>query len=247
MAIRTAVEHWRRLKPHCMGTLFWQLNDLWPVASWSSIDYYGRWKVLQHEAKRFYAPFLVSLERREKSLAVWATSDLPTALDLKGRLESVTWAGKLVSQIGIKGRLKPGESRLLAEVPFSRLLKEGKHPREVLCFARLGEGGVQADNFAPLVPWKWVPVVKPLIHNRLRLGNKGLELQVVSRNIVPFFHAEFRGWEGHFTGDWKVLKPGEENTFNWVPHFKEKGGARSLAEAKKRLRTLSFYDLFDHH
>ena len=56
MAMRTAVEHWRRIKPWCMGALYWQLGDLWPVASWSSIDYHGRWKVLHHDAARFFAP-----------------------------------------------------------------------------------------------------------------------------------------------------------------------------------------------
>ena len=58
MAIQTAVEYWRTLRPHCMGILFWQLNDNWPVASWSSIEYGGKWKLLQSHAKRFYAPVM---------------------------------------------------------------------------------------------------------------------------------------------------------------------------------------------
>jgi beta-mannosidase len=61
LAMRTAIEHFRRLRPHCMGALYWQLNDLWPGASWSSIDYGGEWKALQHFARRFYAPVLVSM------------------------------------------------------------------------------------------------------------------------------------------------------------------------------------------
>jgi beta-mannosidase len=216
------------------------------VASWSSIDYHGRWKVLQHEAVRFYSPLLVSLERKGDSLGVWATSDLSHPLELKGNLESVTWAGKLLAKIPIKGRLKPGESRPLLTVPFNRILKKGMHPREVLCFVRLGNGRVQSANYAPLVPWKWVPLEKPELKITLQRGKKGLELHAQSRNIVPFFHAEFQGWEGHFTGDWKVLKPGEPNVFSWVSHFTESKVPPSLAEAKKRLRTLSFYDLFEH-
>ncbi len=61
-AIRYGVEHFRRNRGRCMGTVYWQLNDCWPVASWSSIDYYGRWKALHYYAKRFYAPFMVSCE-----------------------------------------------------------------------------------------------------------------------------------------------------------------------------------------
>jgi len=53
MAMKYAVENWRRHKPRTMGTLYWQLNDCWPVASWSSIDYFGRWKALHYMAKAF--------------------------------------------------------------------------------------------------------------------------------------------------------------------------------------------------
>ena len=54
LAIKTAVEFWRSLKPHNMGALYWQLNDTWPVASWASLDHGGGWKVLHHMVKRFF-------------------------------------------------------------------------------------------------------------------------------------------------------------------------------------------------
>lgn len=60
--IRYGVEHFRRYRGRCMGAVYWQLNDNWPVASWSSIDYYGRWKALHYHAKRFFAPVLLSCE-----------------------------------------------------------------------------------------------------------------------------------------------------------------------------------------
>ena len=61
-AIRYGVEHWRRNRGRCMGAIIWQLNDCWPVASWSSIDYYGRWKAMHYAAKRFFAPVMISAE-----------------------------------------------------------------------------------------------------------------------------------------------------------------------------------------
>ena len=58
-----------------MGSIFWQLNDCWPVASWSSIDYYGRWKALQYYARRFYAPVLVSPHVEDGAVKVYIVSD----------------------------------------------------------------------------------------------------------------------------------------------------------------------------
>lgn len=62
IAIKEGVEHWRRNRGRCMGSIYWQLNDNWPVISWASIDYYGRWKALQYMSRHFYADILGSLE-----------------------------------------------------------------------------------------------------------------------------------------------------------------------------------------
>ena len=85
LAMKTAVDYWRSLKPRCMGTLYWQLNDTWPVASWSGIEYGGRWKVLHYMARRFYAPVTVVSVPHDDGAAVRlvAVSDVPVLLDLR--------------------------------------------------------------------------------------------------------------------------------------------------------------------
>lgn len=65
-AIQYGVEHWRRNWGRCMGSIYWQLNDCWPVASWAGIDYYGRWKALHYGAKRFYSRFMASACEQEE-------------------------------------------------------------------------------------------------------------------------------------------------------------------------------------
>ena len=88
MAMKYAVEHWRRSMPRGMGTLYWQLNDTWPGASWSSIDYHGRWKALHFMARRFFAPLLVSAveDLAKGSVDIHVTSDL-----LEARQAEVSW------------------------------------------------------------------------------------------------------------------------------------------------------------
>ena len=82
--IKTAIEAHRRAKPYCMGTLYWQLNDCWPVTSWSGIDYYGRWKAMQYTVKKAYAPFLISFKEDGDSLAIYVISD--SLADVEARL-----------------------------------------------------------------------------------------------------------------------------------------------------------------
>ncbi|WMJ87463.1 beta-mannosidase [Anaerocolumna sp. MB42-C2] len=65
-AIQYGVEHWRRNWGRCMGAIYWQLNDCWPVASWASVDYYGRWKALHYGAKRFYSRFMATACEKEE-------------------------------------------------------------------------------------------------------------------------------------------------------------------------------------
>ena len=85
-AIRTGVEWWRSLAPWCMGTLYWQLDDDWPVASWSSLEWGGRWKALHHAARRFYAPLAASAfaPGPDAPFAAHLVWDLPLAVEATG-------------------------------------------------------------------------------------------------------------------------------------------------------------------
>ncbi|MDC7250632.1 MAG: hypothetical protein PQJ49_12010 [Sphaerochaetaceae bacterium] len=77
LAMKYAIDHWRRSKPRCMGTLYWQLNDCWPAASWSSIDWKGNWKALHYFAKRFYNPISITAveSKEENSCSIWVVND----------------------------------------------------------------------------------------------------------------------------------------------------------------------------
>ena len=83
VAIKTAVDYWRSQKPHCMGSLYWQLNDTWPVSSWSSLNYGGSWKHLHHMARRFYQPVTLVAIPESQGWSFIGTSDLlkPTKLE----------------------------------------------------------------------------------------------------------------------------------------------------------------------
>jgi beta-mannosidase len=243
MAIRTAVEHWRRLRPWCMGTIYWQLNDLWPVASWSSIDYHGRWKVLHHWAKRFYAPVLGSIIVKDgNSIDLWATSDLPRPIELEATLSMYTWAGEPIGQperFGVK--LRAGQSKWFGSFTEMKIKSH-----EICLFLHLRGDGVSHDNHAALVPWKWVTLPQPLVSQEVRESGAGVELVVSSDQVVPFFHAELDGMDGHFDGDWAVMEPRKQYVMRWVPHLERGTAMPSLAAARRALKTMSLYDTYAH-
>jgi beta-mannosidase len=93
-AIKVGAEHLRRQMPNTMGSLYWQLNDCWPVASWASIDYYGRWKALQYYARRFYDDVLVSPFRHDGKVDVYVVSDKLQPVTGQIRTRLLDFSGK---------------------------------------------------------------------------------------------------------------------------------------------------------
>jgi beta-mannosidase len=96
--IELAAEHLRASRPRSMGSLYWQLNDVWPAISWSSIDYHGRWKALQFHARRFYAPLLATALREHGTTQVTLASDRTTPVRARWRLRVMDFAGRVLSQ-----------------------------------------------------------------------------------------------------------------------------------------------------
>ena len=244
-AIATAVEHWRRIKPWCSGALFWQVNDLWPVASWSSIDWHGRWKALQHAAKRFFAPLLVSLvhDAAAGTVAVWATSDHGRPLALKGRLLVVGLAGRVIARLPLSTALAPDASAEVARFTIAHLLRGKASPREVCLFAELSGSGASGGNHLLLVPWKHADLSRPKLTARLAAGRDGLTLHLATDRVAAFVHAEIVGTESHFDGDFAVLRPGQTYRWRLIEHSGRGQQPLTLAQARRGLRLSSLYDL----
>lgn len=93
--IKFGVEHFRMKRGICMGAIYWQLNDSWPVASWSGIDYYGRWKALHYYAKRFYAP-IIGVCNLEETLDLYIVNDIPESKNLKVLFFIRSFEGELI-------------------------------------------------------------------------------------------------------------------------------------------------------
>ena len=143
LAIKTAVTQWRSLKPHCMGTLYWQLNDTWPVCSWSSLDHGGGWKLLHHMARRFYAPVTVVAVPDGDAIRLVAVNDMPDPVTLG--LKAAALAPDGTRRNLLDTEVEVGTS---AEVG-ARVPKDALGPDEVLAFAWSSGKVSGRDHFAP--------------------------------------------------------------------------------------------------
>jgi len=156
--IKIGAEHFRRSRPETMGSIFWQLNDCWPVASWSSIDYYGRWKALQYYARRFYAPILVSPHVEDGSLKVYIVNDQPNAIDTVTVLAVylMDFDGKELLKYKEPVKISPSSSKVYLEWPLKKLADAGAADTSRV-FVVAYVGGVDATisrNITYLAPTK---------------------------------------------------------------------------------------------
>ena len=157
-AIRYGVEHFRRNRGQCMGAIYWQLNDIWPVASWASLDYHGRWKALHYVARRFFAPIMLSCKEEcevttKTSIVMESDKDINTAQlcvanetkqDFTG---TVSWSLRNAgSRVICRGEeevcTKAFSSHWLAEMDFS----DTDYLENHLTFALTGADGVVSEG-----------------------------------------------------------------------------------------------------
>ncbi|MDE1986812.1 MAG: glycoside hydrolase family 2 protein [Alphaproteobacteria bacterium] len=137
--IKTAMEAHRAHMPYCMGSLFWQINDCWPVASWSSIDYYGRWKAQQYFARKSFAPELVTSWIDGDTVKVCVVSDRLTDVPVTLTLEVLDFNGTVHKTVAQPFLLAKNSSAMAFTGPAADLLA-GASPESVLLLSTLADG-----------------------------------------------------------------------------------------------------------
>lgn len=138
--IELAALHHRASMPQTMGSLYWQLNDVWPGASWSSLDYYGRWKALHYRARHFYAPVALATIHNKGATNITLLSDRVTASPVRWRVRVMDVDGKVLSDSTSDAELKPLAATQVASLPDDTLFRGADTARTFAVF-ELIEGG----------------------------------------------------------------------------------------------------------
>jgi beta-mannosidase len=239
--IRYGVEHWRRSMHRVSGTLYWQLNDCWPVASWSSLDYFGRWKALHYASRRFYAPVLLSIEDDEGRavMRIHLTNDLQTQWQGEIRWRLMRLDGEVLDAGVMSGSVAPSSSSQVFEKDFSHLSLQEK--RETIFVAHLFSGGeVQATQLATFIRNKHLNLVNPQLKAYLHEGDGELvHIQVEARYLARFVELSLDDADVVFSDNYFDVLPGEAVR---VELTKPEGW--TLDDVGKSLTVFSLYDSF---
>lgn len=237
--IRIGAEHLRRIMPHNMGSLYWQINDCWPVASWSSIDYFGRWKALQYYARRFYNALLISPSVQQGYLKLFVVSDRTKPVPAKIRVTLMDFDGKVLKNFVQDATLAPLTSRSYFDVRVEDLLK-GVHTNDSVVYCELiVDGKVASDHDYFFAPFKELSFSKPTITSEVRPIRGGFQVKVTADKFAKAVYLSLAEYEGFFSDNFFNLAPGREMTVEF--HSR---APLSLAEFQQRLQIRSMFDAF---
>lgn len=210
-AVTFGVEHMRRNRGRSMGTLYWQVNDCWPVASWSSIDYDGRWKALHYAAKRFYAPVLLSGERNDSTVRLNISNDRTT-----GFTGEVRWALKYNNGLLIKeGSFDVAVSRLSAlyvsDLDFYKELSDpGERRRIYLEYALLERERVLSQGSILFVKPKHFKFLDPGIQARVEETDEQFMIFLTSSSFAKSVELKVADEDVRWSDNYFDLLPGTE-------------------------------------
>jgi beta-mannosidase len=239
--IRFGVEHWRRHPDRVAGILYWQLNDCWPVASWSSLDYFRRWKALHYAARRFYAPLLLSIEDNPPEQSVYVSND-----GLESWEGTVNWSlEKLAGEVVASGQapvmVAPQASAQGCKLDFSNQITY-ENQRELVFIAELKRGEqFLARQTACFVPIKHLSLADPAISVQVQLQEGELIIDLVSRSLALLVEVSLHRADVVFSDNYINLPAGRSVQISApVP------AGWTLDRVQKEIRICSVYDSFSH-
>lgn len=209
-AIKTGAEHLRRIRPRSMGSIYWQLNDCWPVASWASLDYYGRWKALHYYARRFYNDVLVLPREENGAIAVYIVSDRTAATKAELKLRLMTMDGKIIKESSSTVDVEPLGSKVYLQMPRTELLNaNGADPTKVFAVAELTSGGkTLSNNLLFFVPTKSVDLLKAKVATELRKVGGGYLLKLSSDVLARHVYIQTGSVDATLSDNYFDLLPG---------------------------------------
>jgi beta-mannosidase len=242
-AMRVGVEHWRRQRARCGGALYWQLNDCWPVSSWASIDYFGRWKALHYVSRRFFEPVLLSCSVEPEGaaggdvVAVAVTNDRPEpfAGDVRWTVERLS-GSVVASGVAAVAAAGAATTRICA-VDVAAATADRETRRTMVVVAELWAGGLRlSTQVVPLVRDKELQLAPPRIRTTVQVEAGGRAVaRLRSASLARRVELSLEGQDVLFDDNYFDLPAGRDLEVGFeLPA----GWTRGRAQAALRIRSL---------
>lgn len=209
VGVRQGLEAHRRNRPYCMGTLYWQLNDSWPVVSWSSIDYYGNWKALHYQAKRAFAPVLVDAVKEGEDLNIYVMSDkLEADKEVTLLLRVMDFNGKVLTKKSIKGEVPANASTLYYKEPYAGMTTSPQNTF-LLMTLKNKKGEVLSEEIYYFNHAKDQELPKTEIRYKVKPMDGKYEVTLSARQLARDVFIEIPVQGARFTDNFFDLLPGQ--------------------------------------
>lgn len=236
-AIKTAMEAHRRDMPYCMGTLYWQHNDVWPVASWSARDYYGRWKAQQYFAREAYKDILVSPIQKDGKLHVYVVSDRTKDADGVLDVNILTLNGEALHKYSKNVKVNANASNDLYVADINQILKSNAAGDVVVhaTFTEKGKASYKNNYFLTKQKDINYPVVN--ITKTVTPKQGGYEVKLKSDKYARAVFMSLKGIENFFENNYFDILPGETVTVKVNTNI-------SLSDFNDQLKIVSLIDGF---
>lgn len=209
--MRHGIEAHRRNRPYCMGSLFWQLNDSWPVVSWSSIDYYGNWKAMQYQSQRAFAPVLINAIKEGDDLCVYLISDeLQDRDDVRLTVELMDFDGKSHGKWTHSGKLSANTSMLFIKKRVDEFLSKQDAATSFLRFTlKAKNGAALADEVFYFAYPKDQKLPEARIETSVKRRGEAIEMTLKADKLARDIFIEVPVQGVRFSDNFFDLLPGQ--------------------------------------
>ncbi|MFZ1977636.1 MAG: glycoside hydrolase family 2 protein [Bacteroidota bacterium] len=233
--VKIAMEAHRRAMPFCMGSLYWQIDDCWPVASWSSIDYYGKWKALHYAARNAYQPILISPIVSEQDFKVYVVSDQLNDTEVSLAISVMDFEGKMIFQQSMPAHIKANSSECIVTLQKPQLTGTCNES-QVIVVSRLIRGKEKlSENISYLKPPKDLELHKPKISMNIQKTSSGFLCEVTSNTLAKNVFLNCSDDHAFYSN----------NYFDLLPNVKELITVDTQLNQKDFEQTLKIVNLFE--
>ncbi|WOD43875.1 beta-mannosidase [Hwangdonia lutea] len=233
--IKEAIEAHRRNMPFCMGSLYWQMNDCWPVASWSSMDYYNNWKAQQYMAKKAFEPIHVSPKVTDTKVEFYVVSDKLKTQKAVLKITAMDFNGKIISSTKNNINIQPNTSTLHHTAEIAILIKGHQKEEVVLLSELIIKNKIVSENITYFFEPKDLKLVKPEIIKTFSISKDGkTQLTLRSKTLVKDVFITLNGTSLKLS----------DNYFDLLPNMDKTISFETLGIDKSKVEITSLFDTY---